>query len=48
LIATRLAGSGTAFVAIGAAHLCGPDSVQYFLKNYGLTAERVGVVKAAS
>jgi uncharacterized protein YbaP (TraB family) len=47
-IATRLAGSGTAFVAIGAAHLCGPDSVQYFLKNYGMTAERIGPAKAAS
>jgi uncharacterized protein YbaP (TraB family) len=47
-IATRLAGSGTAFVAIGASHLCGPDSVQYFLKNYGLTAERIGAVKAAT
>jgi uncharacterized protein YbaP (TraB family) len=40
-IATRLQGSGTAFVAIGAAHLCGKDSIQYFLHNYGLTAERL-------
>lgn len=40
-IATRLAGSGTAFVAIGAAHLCGTADVQYFLKNYGFEATRV-------
>jgi uncharacterized protein YbaP (TraB family) len=40
-IATRLQGSGTAFVAIGAAHLCGRDDIQYFLHNYGLTAERL-------
>ena len=47
-IATRLAGSGTAFVAIGAAHLCGPNSVQFFLKNYGMTAERIVAAKASS
>jgi uncharacterized protein YbaP (TraB family) len=47
-IATRLAGSGTAFVAIGAAHLCGPNDVQYFLRNYGLTAERIAAPKTAS
>lgn len=47
-IATRLAGSGTAFVAIGAAHLCGPNSVQFFLKNYGMTAERIVPAKASS
>jgi uncharacterized protein YbaP (TraB family) len=40
-IAMRLQSSGTAFVAIGAAHLCGKDSIQYFLRNYGLTAERI-------
>ena len=47
-IATRLAGSGTAFVAIGAAHLCGPNSVQFFLKNYGMMAERIVPAKASS
>jgi uncharacterized protein YbaP (TraB family) len=40
-IATRLQSSGTAFVAIGAAHLCGSASVQTFLRNYGFTAERI-------
>jgi uncharacterized protein YbaP (TraB family) len=37
----RLQGTGTAFVAVGAAHLCGSASVQALLKNYGVTAERV-------
>jgi uncharacterized protein YbaP (TraB family) len=40
-IVTRLQSTGTAFVAIGAAHLCGSASVQRMLKNYGYTAERV-------
>jgi uncharacterized protein YbaP (TraB family) len=40
-IVTRLQSSGTAFVAIGAAHLCGSASVQAFLRNYGFTAERI-------
>jgi uncharacterized protein len=40
-IVTRLQSSGTAFVAVGAAHLCGSASVQSFLRNYGFTAERV-------
>jgi uncharacterized protein YbaP (TraB family) len=40
-IVTRLQSSGTAFVAIGAAHLCGSASVQSFLRNYGFTAQRV-------
>ena len=40
-IITRLQSTGTAFVAIGAAHLCGHNSVQSFLRNYGVTAERV-------
>jgi uncharacterized protein YbaP (TraB family) len=40
-IVTRLQSTGTAFVAIGAAHLCGRDSVQAFLRNYGFKAERV-------
>jgi uncharacterized protein YbaP (TraB family) len=40
-IVTRLQSTGTAFVAIGAAHLCGHNSVQTFLRNYGVTAQRV-------
>ena len=40
-IVTRLQSGGTAFVAIGAAHLCGSASVQMFLRNYGFTAERI-------
>jgi uncharacterized protein YbaP (TraB family) len=40
-IVTRLQSGGTAFVAIGAAHLCGSASVQAFLRNYGFTAERI-------
>jgi uncharacterized protein YbaP (TraB family) len=40
-IVTRLQASGTAFVAIGAAHLCGHNSVQAFLRNYGVTATRI-------
>ncbi len=40
-IVTRLQQPGVAFVAIGASHLCGSASVQYFLHNYGFKAERV-------
>jgi uncharacterized protein YbaP (TraB family) len=40
-IVTRLESGGTAFVAIGAAHLCGSASVQAFLRNYGFKAERI-------
>ncbi len=40
-IATRLQGNGTAFVAVGAAHLCGANSIQYFLHNYNLDAVRL-------
>jgi uncharacterized protein YbaP (TraB family) len=40
-IAERLQRGGTAFVAVGAAHLCGTASVQALLKNYGYHAERV-------
>lgn len=36
-----LAGSGTAFIAVGAAHLAGDDSVQSILAQRGVTAERV-------
>jgi len=40
-IATRMARPGTVFVAIGAGHLAGPDSVRHLLTAYGLAAERV-------
>lgn len=36
-----LDGSGTVFVAVGAAHLAGPDSVQAQLERQGLRVERV-------
>lgn len=39
-IQTLLAGSGTAFVAIGAAHLAGDDSVQSMLATRGIEVER--------
>ncbi|MDB5457393.1 MAG: GumN family protein [Caulobacter sp.] len=38
---TRLAGSGVSFVAVGAGHLVGPDSVQAQLAKLGIAAERV-------
>jgi uncharacterized protein len=40
-IEQRMARPGTVFVAVGAGHLAGPDSVQAALAAYGLTAERV-------
>lgn len=36
----RLAGKGISFVAVGSAHLIGPDSVQAFLARRGVKAER--------
>lgn len=39
-IQTLLAGSGTAFVAVGAAHLAGADSVQSILATRGVEVER--------
>jgi len=39
-IETMLKGKGTHFVAVGAGHLVGPDSVQERLKLRGITAER--------
>ena len=38
---TKLAGSGVSFVAVGAGHLVGPDSVQTQLKRLGIKAVRV-------
>lgn len=38
---TRLAGSGVSFVAVGAGHLVGPDSLQAQLATLGVQAERV-------
>ena len=40
-IQTLLNGSGTAFIAVGAAHLAGPDSVQVILARRGVRAERI-------
>ncbi|WP_017464071.1 TraB/GumN family protein [Dyella ginsengisoli] len=37
----RLRGAGTSFVAVGTAHLVGPDSVQTLLARRGYTIERV-------
>ncbi len=39
-IETLLKGEGTIFVAVGAAHLVGPDSVQADLARHGVTAVR--------
>lgn len=38
-IQTLLQGSGTAFIAVGAAHLTGDDSVQAILQKRGMTVE---------
>ena len=39
-LAKKLQGSGVSFVAVGAGHLVGPDSVQAQLEKRGLKAER--------
>lgn len=41
ILTKELAGSGIAFVAVGAGHLSGPDSVQHFLEARGHPVERV-------
>jgi uncharacterized protein len=40
-IKQRMARPGTVFIAVGAGHLAGPDSVQAHLAKLGVTAERV-------
>ncbi|HEV7228797.1 TraB/GumN family protein [Brevundimonas sp.] len=40
-IETMLEGEGTVFIAVGAAHLAGDDSVQAILARRGVTSERV-------
>ena len=40
-IRTKLQGSGVSFVAVGAGHLVGPDSVQAQLKTLGIKVKRV-------
>ncbi len=40
-IETILKGKGTVFIAVGTAHLIGPDSVIAMLKAHGITAEKV-------
>lgn len=40
-VKTRLATSGTVFVAVGAGHLAGPESVQAQLRKLGVKSERV-------
>ncbi len=40
-IAQMLRGSGVKFIAVGAGHLAGPDSVEAMLKRRGIAVERV-------
>jgi uncharacterized protein YbaP (TraB family) len=40
-IKAKLAGSGVSFIAVGAGHLVGPDSVQAELKKRGVEAVRL-------
>jgi uncharacterized protein len=47
-ISARMANPGTVFVAVGAGHLAGPDSVQALLRTKGLRATRVANPRARS
>jgi uncharacterized protein len=40
VLADRMKGKGVSFVAVGSAHLVGPDSVQVYLAKKGIRAER--------
>jgi uncharacterized protein YbaP (TraB family) len=40
-ISDRLQGSGTAFVAVGAGHLCGSDGIPQLLERRGFTVKRI-------
>jgi len=40
-ITARMAKPGTVFIAVGAGHLAGPDSVQAYLAKHNLKAERI-------
>ena len=40
-IETMLEGSGTVFIAVGAAHLAGDDSVQRLLEQRGVEVDEV-------
>jgi uncharacterized protein YbaP (TraB family) len=40
-IAARVAKGGTIFVAVGAGHLCGPDSIQAALERRGVRVQRM-------
>jgi uncharacterized protein len=44
-IAQMVEGSGVKFIAVGAAHLAGPDSLQIALKRRGVEVERVNAAK---
>ena len=46
-IAARMAKPGTVFVAVGAGHLSGPDSVQAFLERKNITTKRVATNESA-
>lgn len=47
-ISTRMATPGTVFIAVGAGHLAGRDSVQSYLRKKGLRAQRVANAAVAA